>query len=446
VILLNPGPVNVSERVRQALQRPDICHRESDFVELMQGIREKLVRVFAPSTTDYVALILTGSGTAAVEAAVTSCLAPGRRLAVIKNGVYSQRISNIAAAHKIQTAELSGEWDQRFDVEPIPVSLRQNQAIQVVAMVHHETSTGLLNPLKEIGAITKKAGRHLFVDAVSSLGGEEIDFNACNIGLIAGSSGKCIQGFPGLGFVLVRRDLMEQMVNYERRSVYFHLPTYYKEQEEDSIPFTPAVQLYYAFDEALNELLEEGVTNRVARYRKMARLIRNWMRAMRVKFYLREPLWSSTLTAFHLPEGVYYDHLHDLLREQGYIIYAGQAQLSQSIFRVANIGALTEAHINGFLKAFEEVLPEAQKLGVERAGEMKRLQAERKEKEEREKAEAEAAKAAEEAAAREAKEKALAEAEARAEADAREALAKVMPGEEGKAAAGDSKAETKAGA
>jgi len=389
VILLNPGPVNVSERVRQALMRPDICHRESEFTDLLQGIREKLIRAFAPNySSEYVALVITGSGTAAVEAAITSCVAPGRRLMVIKNGVYSQRISQMAAAHKIQAAELAGEWDQRFSVEPVTVALRQNAAIQAIAVVQHETSTGMVNPVKDIAAIAKKMGRYLLVDGVSSLAGEEIDFNAYNIGLIAGSSGKCIQGFPGVGFVIVRRDLMEQMVNYERRSVYLHLPAYYKEQEEGSIPFTPAVQLYYAFDEALNELLEEGVSNRIARYRKAARTIRNYMRAMRMRFYLREPLWSSTLTAFRLPEGVYYDHLHDLLRERGYVIYAGQAQLAESLFRIANMGALTDAQIDGFLKAFEAVLPEVQKLGAERAGEMERLQRDRTEREEREKAEA----------------------------------------------------------
>lgn len=399
MILLNPGPVNVSPRVRQALMKPDICHRESDFIELMQGIRDKLLRAFAPTYADqYVALILTGSGTAAVEAAVSSAVAPGRRIMIVKNGVYSQRMSAMAAANKIQAAEIPGEWDQRYEVEPVRVSLRQNAAIQVLAVVHHETSTGMINPIKEIGAIAKKAGRFLLIDGVSSLGGEEVDFNACNVGVIAGSSGKCIQGFPGIGFVLVRRDLMEQMVNYERRSVYLHLPTYYKEQEESSIPFTPAVQLYYAFDEALSELLEEGVANRIARYRKMAHLLRNWMRAIRVKFYLREPLWSSSLTSFFLPEGVYYDHLHDLLRERGFIIYAGQAQLEQSIFRVANMGALTEADLNGFMTAFEAILPEAQKLGAERAGEMERLGADRKEKAEREKAEEEAAAKAEEEA------------------------------------------------
>src|SRR3989442_1286691 len=333
---------------------------------------------------------------------------------VIKNGVYSQRISAIANAHKMQNMDIAGEWNERFETEPIQIALRQNRSIDVVCVVHHETSTGMLNPVKEIGAIAKKAGRFLLLDGVSSLGGEEIDFNSCNVGMIAGSSGKCIQGFPGVGFVLVRRDLMEQMVTYEHRSVYFHLPTYYKQQEEGSVPFTPAVQLYYAFDEALNELLEEGVVNRIARYRKLARIIRNRMRAIRMKFYLREPLWSSTLTAFTLPEGIFYDHLHDLLRDRGYVMYAGQAQLAESIFRVANMGALTEAHITGFLDAFEEALPEAQKLGEGRVKEMEHLQQDRKEKEEREKAEAEAAKKAEEEAARLTKVKALEEAEAKA--------------------------------
>jgi len=408
MILLNPGPVNVSERVRQALLKPDICHRESEFTDLVEGIQDKLVRAFAPSG-EYLPILITGSGTAAVEAAITSCLPPGRRILVIKNGVYSQRIASIAAAHKMQNMDIPGEWDQRFDTETVPVALRQNKAIEVVAVVHHETATGLINPVKEIGAIVKKAGRVLLVDGVSSLAGEELDFVSSNVGLIAGSSGKCIQGFPGVGFVLVRRDIMEQMVTYEQRSVYFHLPTYYKHLEEGSIPFTPAVQLYYAFDEALNELLEEGVTTRIARYRKMARLIRNRMRAIRMKFYLREPLWSSTLTAFNLPDGVYYDHLHDLLRERGYVIYAGQAQLADKLFRVANMGALTEANITGFLDAFEEALPEARKLGEERSGELDRLTAERIEKAEREAAEA---KAAEEAAkAEEAARKAQAEAQ-----------------------------------
>src|SRR2546426_4000971 len=142
MILLNPGPVNVSERVRQALLKPDICHREAEFNDLIEGIRDKLVRAFAPGG-NFVPILLTGSGTAAVEAAVTSCLPPGRRILVIKNGVYSQRISAIANAHKMQNMDIAGEWNERFETEPIQIALRQNRSIDVVCVVHHETSTGM---------------------------------------------------------------------------------------------------------------------------------------------------------------------------------------------------------------------------------------------------------------------------------------------------------------
>ncbi len=363
MILLNPGPVNVSERVRRALLKPDICHRESECRELLQGIRVKLLRAFAPHHEDeYVALLVTGSGTAAVEAMVTSSIAPGHSLLIVSNGVYARRMAAMAAASKIPTLDLPGPDDQRGDLAPVEAALRQQSDIQAVAVAHHETSTGLLNPIQELGAMAAAAGRSLMVDGVSSLAGENIDLRACHVGMIAGSSGKCIQGFPGLGFVLVRRDLMEQMMAYEPRSVYFHLPTYYREQEAGSVPFTPAVQLAYALDEALSELLDEGVAHRVARYRRMAQIVRDGMEALGLSFYLRDDpalIGSNTLTAWYLPEGVQYERLHDLLRERGYIIYAGQSNLAQKIFRIANIGALTETTMKDFMAAFASVLPEA---------------------------------------------------------------------------------------
>jgi len=365
MVLLNPGPVNVSERVRHALLKPDICHRESECRELLQGIRAKLLRAFAPShEEEYVALLLAGSGTAAVEAMVTSSLAPGRSLLIVNNGVYARRMAAMAAAANMPTMDVPGPDNQRLDLTPIAEALRDHSAVQAVAVAHHETSTGLLNPIRELGEMAAATGRFLMVDGVSSLAGETIDLRACHVGMIAGSSGKCIQGFPGLGFVLVRRDLMEQMAAYEPRSVYFHLPTYYREQVSGSVPFTPAVQLAYALDEALSELLDEGVANRVARYRRMAQIVRDGMKALGVSCYLREHpslIGSNTLTAFLLPDRIQYERLHDLLRERGYIIYAGQSRLAQTIFRIANIGALTETTMKDFLAAFASVLPEARK-------------------------------------------------------------------------------------
>ena len=158
-----------------------------------------------------------------------------------------------------------------------------------------------------------------------------------------------------MSFVLVRKGFLERMRGYPRRSIYLHITQYVDDQGLGTIPFTPAVQVYYAFDEALNELMEEGVAKRIQRYKKVATLIRDRMTKLGVKSLLTPDKLSNTITAYHLPEGVTYQSLHDQLKKEGYVIYAGQGQLQSQIFRVANMGALTEAQLVGFLDAFERV-------------------------------------------------------------------------------------------
>jgi 2-aminoethylphosphonate-pyruvate transaminase len=357
MVLLNPGPVNVSERVRRALQRPDMCHRESEFAELLHGIRRKLLKAFVPEAeSDYTAIVLTGSGTAAVEAALLSSIPTGKRGLVISNGVYGERMAAILGVHRLASAELKLDWTTRPDVEKLRLALRQHPEVQVVAMVHHETTTGLINPVKEAAEVVDSQNRAFLVDSVSGLGGEALDIAGPHIYMVAGSAGKCIQGFPGVSFVLVRKGFMERMQGYTKRSWYLHLPHYYENEERGSIPFTPAVQLYYAFDEALDELLEEGVPHRIARYKKAAGLIRQGLGQLGLKSVLPPEYQSNTITSYYLPPGLAYGTLHDRLKEQGYVIYAGQGQLESKGFRVANMGALSESDLNGFLTAFQQVL------------------------------------------------------------------------------------------
>lgn len=360
MILLNPGPVNVSERVRQALLRPDICHRESEFTELLHGIQAKLLKLFVPEAeADYAAVVLTGSGTAAVESAVMSSLPQGKRMLVLNNGVYGERISQMVGLNRLGVSELKYDWTTRPDPERLRLALRQHPEVQAVAMVHHETTTGLINPVKEIAEVVDSQNRVFILDAVSALAGEPLDIAGPHIYMVAGTSGKCIQGFPGLGFVLVRKGFLERMRGYPRRSIYLSLTQYVDDQGRGTTPFTPAVQVYYAFDEALNELMEEGVPKRIARYKKAATMIRDRMTKLRVKPVLTPDKQSNTITAYHLPEGVTYQSLHDKLKEQGYVIYAGQGQLESKIFRVANMGALTEAQMTGFLDAVERICGKA---------------------------------------------------------------------------------------
>ncbi len=357
MILLNPGPVNVSERVRQALHRPDICHRESEFAELLHGIRQKLLKAFVPGAeSDYTAVVLTGSGTAAVEAAALSSIPHGKRILVINNGWYGERLSAIVGTHRLGAWEFKLDWEARPDPSRLRLALQQHQEVQAVAMVHHETTTGLINPVKEVAEVVDSQNRLLILDSVSGLGGEAVDIVGSYLYLVAGTAGKCIQGFPGVSFVLVRKGFLERMRTYPKRSVYLHLPFYYEDAERPLIPFTPAVQLYSAFDEALNELLEEGVANRIQRYRRAATVIRSRMAELGVKPVLPAEVQSNTLTSYYLPSGLSYQTLHDRLKEQGYVIYAGQGQLESKIFRVANMGALSEQDLQGFLSAFQAVL------------------------------------------------------------------------------------------
>ena len=356
MILLNPGPVNVSERVRQALLRPDICHRESEFTELLHRIQTKLLQAFVPGAeSDYVAVVITGSGTAAVEAALMSSLPHGRRILILNNGVYGERMSQIIGLHRLGVSELKYEWTARPDPEKLLLALRQHPEAHVVGMVHHETTTGLLNPVHEIAEIVDNQNRVFVLDSVSALAGETLNIAKSHIYMVTGTAGKCIQGFPGVSFVLVRKGFIEKMRSYPKRSWYLHLMHYIDQEGRGTIPFTPAVQVYYAFDEALSELLEEGVANRIQRYKRMATMIRERMAKLGVKAVLPSDRQSNTITAYYLPDGVSYQSLHDRLKQRGYVIYAGQGNLENKVFRVANMGAVSEAQFASFLDAFEQV-------------------------------------------------------------------------------------------
>jgi 2-aminoethylphosphonate-pyruvate transaminase len=353
-ILLNPGPVNVSPRVQQALLRGDLCHREEEFSDLLANLRAKLLRAFAPN--GYTAVPLSGSGTLAVEAMVSSALPEGRKLLVINNGVYGERMLRMAEAHRIPVIELRYGWTERPDLAQVEDTLRSDPTIGAVALVHHETTTGLLNPVAEIGSLSRRAGRLLLLDAVSALAGEDLDLARDGVDLCACTANKCVQGLPGVSFVLARSETMSAMREYPPRSLYLSLSLHWEAQERRSIPFTPSVQAWYALDAALDELLEETVTARVRRYRAAAQLLREGFARLGLKFLLPPEYRANSLTSLFLPEGMTYQRLHDDLKARGFVIYEGQGKLQTGIFRVANMGHLTLDDFRQFLGALEAVL------------------------------------------------------------------------------------------
>ena len=356
MILLNPGPVCTSERVRNALMRGDMCHRESEFSTLLSSTRKKILQAFAPNG-DYTTAIITGSGTASLEAGVCSSLSEGKKILVINNGVYGDRISRIASAYKFNKVELQYDWCEQPNLEEIEDAVSKDSDIEVVAMVHHETTTGLLNPIHEVGEITSKYGRTFLLDSVSGLGGEEIDLATDNVDICIGTANKCIQGLPGLSFVILKQDEVKRLRSIPPRSLYLNIITQLDEQEEKGeCPFTPSMHTFYAFDEALDEFLEEGVQNRINRYKKASSFLRDEFKRLSLELLLTDELLSNTITALHLPKNMTYAHLHDSLKERGFIIYAGQGQLSKKIFRIANMGELSMDDLQSLIKNLREVL------------------------------------------------------------------------------------------
>jgi 2-aminoethylphosphonate-pyruvate transaminase len=354
MILLNPGPVNVSPRVTAALARGDMCHREPEMNELLARIRRRLLDAFAPRG-EFGAVLVTGSGTAALETAVTSALSATGRLLVVSNGVYGERIAAMAAAARLPHTVVETSWTSPPDVARLAAEAAAAD-VEAIAVVHHETTTGLLNPVAEVGRVARAHKKLLLVDSVSGLAGDALDFEAVGADLVVGTGGKCIQGFPGLSFVLVRESVVPRLLQYPRRSLYLSLANYWEAQERSTTPFTPAVQIAYALDEALAELLEEGVDRRIARYAAAAALLRRGFTRLGLQCIVPAERQSNTITALRIPPGQTYATLHDGLKRRGFVIYEGQGKLRDEVFRIANMGQLATADFERCLAALGEVL------------------------------------------------------------------------------------------
>ena len=356
-ILLNPGPANTTPSVRAALVMPDLCHREPECFDMMRRCREGLVRL-AGAGADWTAVLFTGSGTAAVEAAICAAVPADGTLVVVSNGVYGDRMLRIARAHGIPTVAVAGDIFAPIRAADVEAALVAHPTATHVAVVHHETTTGLLNPVADIARAAARHGRRLVVDAMSSLFGETLDVTQDGIDFVTASANKCLQGIPGVSFVLARRTALDAVRGRPPRSVYLDLHAHFASQEQDNTPFTPAVQVLHAMEQALVELAREGLAPRIARYAENARVLREGMARLGFEALGAPAGRSSILTTFRLPPGIAYEPLHDAMKRRGYIIYAGQGDIRSYAFRVSNMGTLTPKDMEGVVAAFEEAIAE----------------------------------------------------------------------------------------
>jgi 2-aminoethylphosphonate-pyruvate transaminase len=356
-ILLNPGPANTTPSVREALVMPDLCHREPECFEMMRRCRDGVVRL-AGAGADWTTMLFTGSGTAAVEAAICAAVPADGALLVVDNGVYGDRMLKIARAHGIAVVAVSSDIFSPARVADVEAALLAHPEVTHVAVVHHETTTGLLNPVADIARVAARHGRRLVIDAMSSLFGETLDIAQDGIDFVTASANKCLQGIAGISFVLARRAALHALKGRAPRSVYLDLYAHYASQEQDSTPFTPAVQVLHAMEQALAELTAEGPARRVARYAENARVLRAGMARLGFEALGTPAGRSNILTTFRLLPGMTYDSLHDAMKRRGYIIYAGQGDIRTYAFRVSNMGTLTPKDMEGVVAAFEESIAE----------------------------------------------------------------------------------------
>lgn len=352
-ILLNPGPVTISERVRKALLWPDICHREKEFSNMLYGIRKDLTSLVHKGDK-YNTVLISGSGTAAMDAVMSSIVHNNARILIITNGAYGERFSKIAKKYNIDFFEYNQGWGKKIDLKKIDIAL-ESDMFSHVFVIHHETTTGILNPIKEIGKLAKKYGIIYVVDAISSIGGMPIDVDECNIDYILGTANKCIQGIPGISFVICKKDEIKDTRKFGR-SFYLNLYDEWQYQNKKGLMrFTSPTYTIFALRVALDELRDEGVLNRYDRYcRSYDVLEHGFCNDFGFKLF-ETPVKSKLLATFCSPLGFSFNSFHDKLYDRGFTIYPGKL-FDERTFRISVIGDIDYKVIECFLKNAKEVL------------------------------------------------------------------------------------------
>ena len=356
--LFNPGPVNTTARVKSALVHHDVCHRDSNFSELMVSLTGKLRRIFRATPQHTVALV-TGSGTATMECALASTVPRDRKILVVDNGAFGERMVEICRLHEMDVVHLRYAWGDLVEPRDVEAALRRHPDIAVVAMIHHETSVGLLNPVRRVGELCKRHDALFIVDAVSALGAEDLDVVRDHIDICYGSANKCLHAISGAGFLCVSPHVWRRIEHIKPRSYYLDLKRYRRYVDEFAqTPFTPAVSTYFALDAACAEFLADGHRARFDMYRRRNRQLRDGLGAIGMYPLTRTGNESNSVVTCSVPEGLNYSELYEALKSRGYVVYGCKDVLADKFLQVANMGDLDEDDIDAFLTAAREAIAE----------------------------------------------------------------------------------------
>lgn len=357
-VLLNPGPSTTTDTVKFAQVVPDICPREREFGTLMKGLREDLVKIVHGDLNEYTSVLFTGSGTLNIDVCLNSLLPEGKKVLVINNGAYSSRAVEICRYYGLPYIELKIPEDQIPDLEMIDQTLKQNPDVAVVHTTQNETGTGLLNPIKEIGALVHAYGAVFTVDTTSTYAMRPIHVHEDNIDFCMASAQKGLMAFTGLSFIVGRRSLIEASKEYPKRSYYCNLYMQYDFFEKTGeMHFTPPVQTIYATIQALKEYWAEGETKKWERHTRVFNAINEGLDHLGFRQVIR-PEWRAGLVSTAIyPDDPNWDFekIHDYCYERGFTIYPGKISYMNT-FRLCALGAIDEQDIEDFFVVFKEAL------------------------------------------------------------------------------------------
>ncbi|HQO22785.1 MAG TPA: 2-aminoethylphosphonate--pyruvate transaminase [Spirochaetota bacterium] len=355
-VLLNPGPSTTSDSVKYAQVVADICPREMEFGNLMEEVRDGLT-AFVADPSEYTTVMFACSGTGADEALVSSCVPPQGKLLVVDNGSYGSRLAKIAEIYKIDMTVFKSSTYEPIDIAKLEEEFKSGK-YSALAIVYHETTTGLLNPLEVICPMAKKYGMITIVDAVSAYGGMPMDLKKLGIDFMAATSNKHIQGMAGIGFVTCRISELEKQKSWPMRNFYLNLYDQYQYFcETKQTRFTPPVQTFYALRQAVIETKIETVEKRYERYTECWKIFVDAVKEIGLKMLVKEEHQSHFITAVLNPETDKYcfEKFHDYARSFGFTIYPGKLG-NINTFRIANMGDIRPEEMKRFTVVLKDYM------------------------------------------------------------------------------------------
>ncbi len=355
--LLTPGPLTTTETVKQQML-VDHCTWDDDYKAITRQIRKELLRIAKADEDQYTAVLMQGSGTFGVESVLTSSVGPQDKLLIAANGAYGLRMADIAKIAGLPYTLYEEKYYRVPDAAEIEKRLKEDTGITHVAIVHCETTSGILNDIGTVAEVVKKAGKTLIVDAMSSFGGIEIPVENMGIDFLISSANKCIQGVPGFSFIIARREALGQCAG-KARSLSLDLYDQWAGMEKDGKwRFTSPTHVVLAFAQALRELEQEGgVAARQKRYKENNRLLIEGMKSLGFQTYIAPEVQSPIITTFLYPANTAFSFpdMYQFIKEHGYAIYPGKLTDADT-FRIGNIGEIYPVDIHKLLDIFKEYM------------------------------------------------------------------------------------------